>query len=174
MHRRQSVNAKTDAAPHGTLSLAMATRSGRLRRIRTSWSRSTRRAVQVNLRLDMLFSLTWTNAIALSDLRAADWMARQNWPIVSLGNAMAWAQWGAAILSTTKDIEMLLTLRELTNPSLEAIARWSAIIEIATKAIGLAYGLTPAGVKILRWRPGARSLANRDPAMFAQVVSTPQ
>lgn len=147
LHRRQSVNAKTKEAPHGTMSFVLANRSRDVQRIRSSWSRSTRQAVDGNLRLDMAFSLTWTNAIALADLWAAGRLSRPR-----LGDAMAWGQWGAALLAPAKDIEKVFALRDGAKPRLEDIGRWAAVTEISIKSSGIVFALAPVCSALFRRR----------------------
>lgn len=165
VHRRQSVHAKTPAAPHGTMSFALTDHPKKAKRIRSSWPRSTRQAVDGNLRLDILFSLAWTNAIALADLWAAEQMAARQWPIARIGDAMAWTQWGSAIFAVTKDVEKLVALQGRARQWLERVGRWATMMEIATKGAGITYAGAAGVARLYDWYR-TRGIPERDDASY--------
>jgi hypothetical protein len=86
---KMRVQAKSAEAPHGMMSLAFVDRPPKARRIVGSWERSVRHKADLNLRLDPLFSLTWTNAISLAVLQAARELRGHGWPGAGLAVPLA-------------------------------------------------------------------------------------
>lgn len=150
---KMTVHAKTRAAPHGMMSLATASDRAKVRRIVASWDRGIRRKADLNLRLDPLFSLAWTTAIALADLWAARALRGQGWPGGGVGVPLAWGQWLAALLASVKDVALLALLRGHGARWLPHVARWSALPEIGLKGVGLTYAAA-GGIAWRAARPG--------------------
>jgi hypothetical protein len=134
------------------MSLALAKDVATVQRIRRSWDDRTRHEADRNLRLDPLFSLLWTSALALADLWAGDQLARRGRPGAGCAECIAWAQWLAAALATAKDAMLLALLRGRTQRMLAPMARWVTIVEIATKGTGFLYavvGIASAAADLL-------------------------
>ena len=139
VRQQMRVRAKTRTAPHGTLSFALAGAVAKARTIRQSWRPRTRRQVNHNLHLDPLFSLAWTNAIALACVAAASALRSRGWPGAGFGAVLAWGQAGAALLAAGKDVALLALLRGRGQPPLAQVERWAAVVEISLKGLGIAY-----------------------------------
>ncbi len=160
---KMQVDARTRAAPYGMMSFALARDPTAARRIVASWDRRTRRQAHLNLRLDPLFSLAWTTAIALADLRAARALRRRGWPGAGAGVPLAWGQWLAAALAGAKDAALLALLRGRTERPLPRVARWCTATEIGLKGAGLAYAAAGGLARLL----GLRRRADRRRSLSA-------
>lgn len=133
--------AQTRMAPHGMLSFALAGDASKARAIIASWDTHVRKRAAVNLGLDPLFSLAWTNAIGLACIWAAEVLGARRWPAAQLGVALAWAQWPAALIATAKDVALLLALQGHAARPAHCVIRLGALLEIAVKGAGLAYAV---------------------------------
>ena len=155
---KMHVHAKTQAAPHGMMSFAGAGDPAAARGIVASWDREVRAKADRNLRLDPLFSLAWTNAIALADLWAGRWLRTAGWPGAGVGVHLAWGQWLAAVLAAAKDAALLAMLRWHARSPLPVLARWWTVTEIGLKTAGLVYAAAGA----LAWLAGRHRNVHQD------------
>jgi hypothetical protein len=155
IHRKQRVDARTDEAPHGTLSLALRDNVSAGRRIRDSWQPATRDAVRRNFMLDIAFSIVWTQAIAMATAWGCDQFERtSNRPAAIVGNLLAWLQWPAALMAIGKDLSSLFLMHGHDRQEYSQFSRWLTLGEIAAKSLGVLYGL--ASIAHIIWRKSRR------------------
>jgi hypothetical protein len=174
LHRRMQAHNKTSRAPHGTLSLLAAGSAARDREILRSWDGAARQRAVRNLRLDPVFSLTWTSATAIACLWATGPLRVVRGSAATLGVALSWAQWPAAALSTAKDVALLSMIRRRPQPPWPKVTETVGLVEIAVKCAASAYA-TAGAVAWLRQRgaysvaPGSAYLEEIDAAREAAV-----
>lgn len=139
VHWRMTVHNDNPAAPHGMLSFLFGGTVGRDREILSSWDAPTQARAIRNLRLDPVFSVSWTGATSIGCLWADGPLRAVRAPSAGLGAPLAWAQLLAAALSTGKDLALLTELHHRPRRPWPQLAGAAGLLEIGMKSAGVAY-----------------------------------
>jgi hypothetical protein len=149
----------TEAAPAGIISYEFAGDVPNAQAILDSWDAAVRVRVGLNLGLDFLFLVLYSTAIAC----ACAWIAGAlPAAAASLGIALAWGQWLAALLDAVENIALLNILLSAPASPWPQIARLCAVFKFALVFLGLLYALMGSIwlVWTARRRPGTIEPSN--------------
>lgn len=128
-------------SPYGIVSLELAGTVARAEAIVASWDEAARIHAAFGIGLDYLFMLTYSTAMALACLWAAErWKATQP-ALARLGQLLAWGQGLAALLDGIENVALLRLLYEV-SPPWPQLAAACATLKFTLIGIGLGYTLT--------------------------------
>ena len=126
--------------PGGIVDLELAGTEGRAGAVLAAWDPDAQRRARFAVRLDFLFLLVYSTAIGMACMEAADRLRHQPRP-ARAGSALAWLQWGAALLDAVENAAMLQILGGRVRQPWPAIARSCALPKFVIVALGLVYAL---------------------------------
>jgi hypothetical protein len=146
----------TPAAPSGIVSFELAGSPANAQAMLDSWDENARYYAAFGLGIDYLFMVTYSTAIALGCIWAAQVLRRLNWPLIFLGSILAWGQWLAALLDGVENAALSVVLLEAPASPWPELAAWCASIKFALIFLGLVYtflGLAVAWVERMKVQP---------------------
>ena len=130
---------RTNEAPMGVVTLAMAETGNQSRRVISSWDETAKDAAWRNLSLDYIFIPLYTTALAILAIKASHWFAESNalW-LSNLAIAFAWGAWLAGLLDVGENSALLRSLQVYPDvpDGLAQMASWCARLKFLL--IGLA------------------------------------
>ncbi len=135
---------KTDAAPSGIVSFELAGTLPVAQKIVESWGAAGRVYAGLNLGLDFLFIAAYASCIGLGCVLVARNLARQSVAVATIGVALAWALWLAALLDCTENYALINLLLGSQQAAFAAIAQLCAIPKFLIVGLGIAYVLLGA------------------------------
>jgi hypothetical protein len=150
---------KTDAAPSGIVSFELAGALPVALKIIESWNQTARVYAGLNLGLDFLFIAAYASCIGLGCVLVARNLARQSAPVATIGVALAWALWLAALLDCTENYVLINLLLGSQQAAFAALAQWCAIPKFLIVGLGIAYVLLGALAAMALKPRGAASSA---------------
>ena len=103
------------------------------------WGERGRVYAGLNLGLDYLFMVAYAGAIGLGCALVADRLAGGNSLLSLVGRALAWGQFGAALLDAIENYALIRLLLGSEGAVWPALAKWCAFFKFAIVALGLAY-----------------------------------
>ena len=153
---------KTDAAPSGIVSFELAGTLPVAQKIIESWGAAGRVYAGLNLGLDFLFIVAYASCIGLGCVLVARSLARRSALIATVGVALAWALWLAALLDCIENYALINLLLGSQQAAFAALAQWCAIPKFLIVGLGIAYVLLGAlAAMIVKPRGSAQSIAIR-------------
>jgi hypothetical protein len=130
---------KTDVAPYGIVSFELAGTLPLAQKIVESWGEMGRIFAGLNLGLDFLFIVVYSNCIGLGCVIVARNLSRHTWFLAVAGIVLAWALWLAALLDCIENFALINILLGSQQAAFALIARWCAIPKFLIVGIGIAY-----------------------------------
>jgi hypothetical protein len=143
---------KTEHAPFGIVSLELARYPEIADRVITSWDVTQQAAATTGVYWDFLWLLCYSTTISLACVWAAGVFSRSSY-LVSIGYALAWLLWLAALLDVAENVALLQMLGGATQPPWPALAYWCALAKFDIIFLGLVYVLAGA----VAWLLGRRT-----------------
>ena len=150
---------KTDAAPSGIVSFELAGALPVAQKIVESWGAAGRVYAGLNLGLDFLFIAAYASCIGLGCVLVARRLARQSASVASIGVALAWAIWLAALLDCTENYTLINLLLGSQQAAFAALAQWCAIPKFLIIGLAIAYVILGALAAMIVKPRGAASMA---------------
>ena len=129
----------TDTAPAGIVSFELAGDLTTAGRIIDSWGSAGRVYAGLNLGVDFLFLVTYSGAIALGCALAARVLTSMSSFLGTMGIALSWGQFAAALLDAVENIALIRLLLGSQQAAWPVVARWCALPKFALVAAGLLY-----------------------------------
>lgn len=129
----------TPAAPSGIVSFELAGNPANAQAMLDSWDESARLYAAFGLGIDYLFMVAYSTAIALGCVWAARVLQRSNWPLIWLGNILAWGQGLAGILDGVENAALSVVLLKVPASPWPELAYWCASIKFSLIFFGLVY-----------------------------------
>ena len=142
---------RTVHAPFGIVSLELARYPEVAARVITSWDATQQAAATAGVYWDFLWLLCYSTTISLACVWAAGVFSRSPY-LASIGYALAWLLWLAALLDAVENVALLQMLGGATQPPWPALAYWCALAKFDIIFLGLVYVLAGAGGWLLSRR----------------------
>lgn len=130
---------KTDAAPYGIVSFELSGTLPLAQKMVESWGEIGQIFAGLNLGLDFLFIVVYSNCIGLGCVIVARNLSRQGAFIATSGIVLAWALWLAALLDCIENYALINVLLRSQQAIFALIARLCAIPKFLIVGIGIAY-----------------------------------
>lgn len=125
-------------APFGIVSLELARYPNMAEFVIGSWTPEQQIAAITSVRWDFLWLLCYSTTISLACVWAAGVFSRSSY-LVSIGYALAWLLWLAALLDAVENVALLQMLGRTTQPPWPALAYWCALAKFDILILGLVY-----------------------------------
>lgn len=148
---------QTAAAPQGIVSYELAGDAASTQAILDSWDLNARVHAGFSLGLDYLFMPLYATTIALGCLWGANTLLRRGWPLVALGELLAWGVWLAALCDVVENITLWRLLVGPVAVPWPELARWCALIKFSLVGLGLVYVM----VALAAWATSRRGPATK-------------
>jgi hypothetical protein len=129
----------TKVSPSGILSFEFAGELSAALNMVNSWGQTGRVYAGLNLGLDYLFLLVYACAIGLGCVLVARRLSLKTSFLADLGNLLAWAQLGAALLDGVENYALIQILFGTETAVWPVVARWCALPKFSIVGAGLIY-----------------------------------
>lgn len=139
----------TEHAPFGIVSLELARYPEVAAQVINSWDEPQQSAATAGVYWDFLWLLAYSTAISLACVWAAGVFSRSSY-LVSIGYALAWLLWLAALLDAVENVALLQMLSGATQTRWPALAYWCALAKFDIIFLGLVYVLAGAAGWLLK------------------------
>lgn len=134
---------------YGIIALEKAGSEEKARQIIAAWDASEARSRALfNVHLDFLFLVVYSTTVALACILASGMFRTPARWESTVGVALAWGQWLAALLDAVENVALLKMLRGPVTEPWPWIARWSAIPKFILIGAGVAYAVVGACICI--------------------------
>jgi hypothetical protein len=130
---------RTPDAPRGIVSFELAKNMAASRQIMDSWNQQATQNAVLSLGLDYLFLVVYAVFISAACVQVGKAFQHRNPLISSTGNALAWAQFLAAILDAVENLALIALLLDSERMWLPAMARVCAIVKFSIVGAGLIF-----------------------------------
>lgn len=140
---------KTEHAPFGIVSLELARYPEVANRVITSWDATQQAAATAGIYWDFLWLLSYSTTISLACVWAAGVFRRSSY-LASIGYALAWLLWLAALLDAVENVALLQMLGGAIQTPWPALSYWCALAKFDIVFLGLVYVF--AGAVDWLWR----------------------
>ena len=141
---------QTAAAPRGILSYEVAGSVEVARRMLDSWAGQATAYAGFSLGIDYLYMPAYSTTLALGCLWAAGVLGGVSVRLASLGVALAWGQWLAALLDAKENVALTLMLFGGAREPWPWIAWWCAVPKFVLISAGMLYALAAVAVRAVR------------------------
>lgn len=143
----------TEQAPYGIISYEFARTPETASRIISSWSSQARLSAAFSLGLDYLFMPLYAITIAEACRWASMMLARQGWPLSSLGSWLAGGLWLAASLDAIENFSLTALLFGSEQLFWPLLAFLSAFVKFLLIFIGMVYSFFGLVVRVVIRKP---------------------
>lgn len=130
---------KTPDAPRGIVSFELAKDMAASRKILNSWNARAKKHAAFSLGLDFIFLIVYAIFISLACVQVGKALQDRSSLLATVGGALAWAQFLAAIFDIVENLALIALLRNSERLWLPTVARASAIIKFSIVSAGLIY-----------------------------------
>lgn len=144
----------TTHARFGIVSLELARYPEVAERVIGSWTLEQQAQAAAGVRWDFLWLLCYSTSISLACVWAAGVFSRSSY-LVSIGYALAWLLWLAALLDAVENVALLQMLNGVTQTPWPELAYWCALVKFDIVILGLLYSLGGGIVGLLARRAKA-------------------
>lgn len=135
---------RTNDAPMGIVSLAMADTGSQSRRVISSWDEFAQETAWKNLSLDYVFIPLYTTALAMLSIKTAHWFVDIDavW-MSNLAIVFAWGVWLAGLLDVAENSALLRCLQVYPDvpDGLAQMASWCARLKFLLIGLGVLLAL---------------------------------
>ena len=131
----------TDHARCGIVSLELARVPEVAGLVIGSWTPDQQAQAVASVRWDFVWLLCYSTTLSLACVWAAGLFNRSTY-LVSIGYALAWLLWLAALLDTVENVALLQMLGGATRPPWPALAYWCALAKFDIIFLGFVFVLT--------------------------------
>lgn len=129
---------KTEHTPFGIVSLELARYPEVAAQVIASWDATQQAAAKAGVYWDFLWLLAYSTTISLACVWAAGVFSRSSY-LASIGYALAWLLWLAALLDAVENVALLQMLGGATQPPWPALAYWCALAKFDIIFLGVVY-----------------------------------
>ena len=130
---------KTKVAPSGIVSFEFAGELSVAQSIVESWGQKGQVYAGLNLGLDYFFLVAYASAIGLGCVLVAHSLSERVEVLWLVGVALAWGQYGAALLDCIENYALIQVLLGSGRELWPAVALWCAVLKFLLVAAGLVY-----------------------------------
>lgn len=145
----------TSAAPYGIVSFEFAGKLDKAQAMMASWNTQGMTRAAFIQGLDFLFPLVYSSAIGLACVMAGGVLQRRNWPLVGLGNTLAWGLWLAAGLDYIENIGLTALLFGVESDGWAMLSMACATLKFLLIFLGMVYALYGLMVRLAIAKPSA-------------------